>query len=173
MAHKSLSLKLKARKELKANKSFAKYDLKGSASVENFIQLMNTGDLKQTEHPNFENVQMKMVDLRSNDHEQETSNFTYKRPRANLYLEDQTGNDQDSLLSLSASPSTTSTSDNESQSAFDKNAKFTLFINDPNRVDKVYTIGCFDLFHHGHVELIKRMRQLGKKVIVGVHDSRR
>jgi cytidyltransferase-like protein len=42
-----------------------------------------------------------------------------------------------------------------------------------NRVDKVYTIGCFDLFHHGHIRLIERMREVGKKVIIGVHDSRR
>ena len=41
------------------------------------------------------------------------------------------------------------------------------------RVDKVYTVGCFDLFHHGHVTIINRMREIGKKVIVGVHDSRR
>lgn len=41
-----------------------------------------------------------------------------------------------------------------------------------NRVDNVYTVGCFDLFHHGHVKLIERMRLIGKKVIVGVHDSR-
>lgn len=40
------------------------------------------------------------------------------------------------------------------------------------RVDKVYTVGCFDLFHHGHVTIINRMREIGKKVIVGVHDSR-
>ena len=42
-----------------------------------------------------------------------------------------------------------------------------------SRVDKVYTIGCFDLFHFGHVRLIERMREIGKKVIIGVHDSRR
>jgi len=41
-----------------------------------------------------------------------------------------------------------------------------------HRVDKIYTIGCFDLFHKGHVRLIQRMRTMGKKVIVGVHDSR-
>lgn len=41
-----------------------------------------------------------------------------------------------------------------------------------SRVDKVYTVGCFDLFHHGHIKLIERMRKLGKTVIVGVHDSR-
>jgi bifunctional ADP-heptose synthase (sugar kinase/adenylyltransferase) len=41
------------------------------------------------------------------------------------------------------------------------------------RVDRVYTIGCFDLSHHGHVVLFERMRQLGKTLVVGVHDSRR
>lgn len=39
-------------------------------------------------------------------------------------------------------------------------------------VDKVYTVGCFDLFHSGHIRLLQRMRSLGKQVIVGVHDSR-
>ena len=32
------------------------------------------------------------------------------------------------------------------------------------RVDKVYTIGCFDLFHDGHVKLFQRLRTLGKQV---------
>ena len=41
-----------------------------------------------------------------------------------------------------------------------------------NRVDKVYTIGCFDLFHEGHRRLLERMREYGHEVIVGVHDSR-
>ncbi len=31
-------------------------------------------------------------------------------------------------------------------------------------VDKVYTIGCFDVFHPGHELLLKRMRSYGKKV---------
>ncbi|XP_025076132.1 uncharacterized protein LOC112553248 isoform X2 [Pomacea canaliculata] len=39
-------------------------------------------------------------------------------------------------------------------------------------VDKVYTVGCFDLFHKGHIRLLQRMRSIGKQVIVGVHDSR-
>ncbi|CAF0755947.1 unnamed protein product [Didymodactylos carnosus] len=39
------------------------------------------------------------------------------------------------------------------------------------RADKVYTIGCFDLFHEGHRLLLLRMRQFGREVIVGVHDS--
>ena len=36
--------------------------------------------------------------------------------------------------------------------------------NSDERVDKVYTVGCFDLFHHGHVKLLKNMRKLGKEV---------
>lgn len=31
-------------------------------------------------------------------------------------------------------------------------------------VDKVYTVGCFDLFHRGHVVLLKRMRRMGREV---------
>ena len=34
------------------------------------------------------------------------------------------------------------------------------------KVDKVYTIGCFDLFHDGHVNLFQRLRTLGKQVII-------
>ncbi|XP_064598870.1 uncharacterized protein LOC135465558 [Liolophura sinensis] len=44
--------------------------------------------------------------------------------------------------------------------------------NTDGRVDKVYTIGCFDLFHFGHVILLRRMKSLGKQVIVGVHDNK-
>ncbi|XP_013379347.1 uncharacterized protein LOC106150877 [Lingula anatina] len=40
------------------------------------------------------------------------------------------------------------------------------------RVDKVYTIGCFDLLHEGHVFLLSTCKALGKQVIAGVHDSR-
>lgn len=32
------------------------------------------------------------------------------------------------------------------------------------RVDKVYTVGCFDLFHRGHITLLQRMKTLGKQV---------
>ena len=32
------------------------------------------------------------------------------------------------------------------------------------RVDKVYTIGCFDLLHEGHIRLFERLRTLGKQV---------
>jgi len=32
------------------------------------------------------------------------------------------------------------------------------------RVDRVYTVGCFDLFHAGHITLLQRMKALGKQV---------
>ena len=35
---------------------------------------------------------------------------------------------------------------------------------DNTRVDKVYSVGCFDLFHVGHVSLLRNMRKLGKEV---------
>ena len=31
-------------------------------------------------------------------------------------------------------------------------------------VDRVYTVGCFDLFHEGHVKLLMRLKGLGRKV---------
>jgi len=37
--------------------------------------------------------------------------------------------------------------------------------------DKVYSVGCFDLFHAGHRRLLGRLKKIGKNVIVGVHDS--
>ncbi|XP_060570081.1 uncharacterized protein LOC132728455 [Ruditapes philippinarum] len=40
------------------------------------------------------------------------------------------------------------------------------------KVDKIYTVGCFDLFHEGHIILMERLKELGSQVIVGVHDSR-
>ena len=38
------------------------------------------------------------------------------------------------------------------------------------RVDKIYTVGCFDLFHRGHINLLKNMRTLGKEVIEGERE---
>lgn len=34
-----------------------------------------------------------------------------------------------------------------------------------------YTVGCFDLFHAGHIRLLERMRKRASRVIVGVHDG--
>lgn len=36
---------------------------------------------------------------------------------------------------------------------------------------KVYTVGCFDLFHRGHVILLKTLREFGSVLIVGIHDD--
>jgi bifunctional ADP-heptose synthase (sugar kinase/adenylyltransferase) len=48
-----------------------------------------------------------------------------------------------------------------------------LFSKIDDRIDNVYTVGCFDLFHYGHIHLFERMGSIGKTLIVGVHDSRR
>jgi hypothetical protein len=163
MAHKSLSLKLSARNQKSRG---VKSELRGSASVENFMSLSSHDDelnasldhgREQTVHANFENAEMKMVDYRNDQMSEQDVNFAYKKPRVNLYIE----NDQDEGGM------------GRQFEAEDRFSSFLLKQNLENRVDKIYTIGCFDLFHQGHVQLIKRMRELGTKVIVGVHDSRR
>ncbi|KAJ3176663.1 hypothetical protein HDU85_006854 [Gaertneriomyces sp. JEL0708] len=39
------------------------------------------------------------------------------------------------------------------------------------RHEKVYTIGCFDLFHRGHASLLQSLRSFGECLIVGIHDD--
>lgn len=36
---------------------------------------------------------------------------------------------------------------------------------------KVYTIGCFDLFHRGHANLLRALREYGRFIVVGIHDD--
>lgn len=38
---------------------------------------------------------------------------------------------------------------------------------------QVYTIGCFDLFHRGHENLLATLREFGDYVVVGIHDDER
>jgi cytidyltransferase-like protein len=175
MAHKSLSLKLKARGD-KVKINFEKTELKASTSIGDFTQhiqkdlrsrflrnsehrhsvdfsnLLNNAneETKPAVHPNYENAEMKMVDYKNDEITEQDFNFVYKKPR-NLNTEDENGQEFSLLDSSFVNKS----------HEFDK------------KVDIVYTIGCFDLFHQGHVQLIKRMRELGRKIIVGVHDSKR
>jgi len=37
--------------------------------------------------------------------------------------------------------------------------------------DIIYTIGCFDHFHYGHKNILNKMKNMGKTLIVGVHDD--
>ncbi len=37
--------------------------------------------------------------------------------------------------------------------------------------DRVYTVGCFDYFHHGHEVILNKLKEFGKTVIVGIHDD--
>ena len=36
---------------------------------------------------------------------------------------------------------------------------------------KVYSIGCFDLFHRGHERLLKYLHEFGDYVVIGIHDD--
>jgi cytidyltransferase-like protein len=36
---------------------------------------------------------------------------------------------------------------------------------------KVYTIGCFDLFHRGHQNVLESLREFGYYVVAGIHDD--
>ena len=37
--------------------------------------------------------------------------------------------------------------------------------------DKIYTVGCFDWFHHGHKKLLADMRKIWKTINIGIHDD--
>ena len=37
--------------------------------------------------------------------------------------------------------------------------------------DTVFTNGCFDILHRGHIELFKYCKSIGKKVIVGINSD--
>ncbi|GMI29296.1 hypothetical protein TrCOL_g6468 [Triparma columacea] len=36
---------------------------------------------------------------------------------------------------------------------------------------KVYTIGCFDLFHRGHANVLMSLREFGHFIVAGIHDD--
>lgn len=35
----------------------------------------------------------------------------------------------------------------------------------------IFTIGCFDKFHKGHIKLLKNMKEKTEKIIIGLHDN--
>ena len=37
--------------------------------------------------------------------------------------------------------------------------------------ERIYTIGCFDFLHEGHINLINSMKKMGKTIIAGIHDN--
>jgi cytidyltransferase-like protein len=55
---------------------------------------------------------------------------------------------------------------NNNKTSVINSAQFTT-----DRVDRVFTVGCFDVFHQGHINMLTEMRRLGKQVIVGVHSN--
>ena len=44
--------------------------------------------------------------------------------------------------------------------------------NDLDLGDVVFTNGCFDILHRGHIEYLQASKQLGKKLIVGINSDR-
>lgn len=79
--------------------------------------------------------------------------------------------EEDDKDECGSTTSTSSESPDESPYTYQRSASLPALWID-GRADKVYTVGCFDLFHEGHRLLLQRMRQYGREVIVGVHDSR-
>ncbi|XP_061188634.1 uncharacterized protein LOC133196791 [Saccostrea echinata] len=91
-----------------------------------------------------------------------------------LYDDPKTKKDDINRMRIESSSGSESTEIEEDGKQFKRLSRRRSFIAKSldDRVDRVYTVGCFDLFHRGHVRLLQRMRRLGKEVIVGVHDSR-
>jgi len=40
------------------------------------------------------------------------------------------------------------------------------------KYERIYTVGCFDYFHCGHINLLNKMRKYGNCIIVGIHDDK-
>ncbi|CAF0756612.1 unnamed protein product [Brachionus calyciflorus] len=148
MAHKSLSVKLVVRNNMEKLNTRRESSIPLSRSTENLLRIISESN--QTINPNFETAEMKIVDILNNNISDQNLKYQYRK-RKNPVSDEANIDSKSELEKLILEPD------------FEKKT---------NKVDKVYTIGCFDLFHHGHVKLINRMRELGKKVIVGVHDSR-
>lgn len=38
-------------------------------------------------------------------------------------------------------------------------------------IEQIYTVGCFDYFHHGHEELFELMQSICNNIVVCIHDD--
>jgi len=75
------------------------------------------------------------------------------------------------LLQSSSVPAFRLGSDSDNSTCSDVEEEDKEGVAEMNKVDKVYTVGCFDLFHRGHSTLLRNMRKLGKEVRLWVHLS--
>ena len=147
MAHKSLDLKLQARN---AKRPIQLSRQSMSTSTDNLLHLLYQ-----------EQQNVNGLDDSSNKSDFENSNYESAEMKMVDFEDDQI-KDQNSNFSYK-----------RPKNGLMRSSSALSIEKADTRVDKVYTVGCFDLFHHGHIKLIERMREIGKKVIVGVHDSRR
>jgi len=146
MAHKSLILKLEARNV----KRPIQLNRQTSTSTDNLFHLLYQ-------------EQQKANGLDDSSNKSDCDNSNYESAEMKMVdFEDDQIKDQNSNFSYK-----------RPKSGLTRSSSAMSIEKIDTRVDKVYTVGCFDLFHHGHIKLIERMREIGKKVIVGVHDSRR
>jgi cytidyltransferase-like protein len=150
MAHKSLSLKLKKRKESSNMIVKPQNTPKKSFDAQSLLNSIEESSEHEADSPEFEQAEMKMVHFADNEIIDGAANLNFKYKKRRHSLKAAQTNSLEKAIA----------EEDEEIEVVD------------TRVDKVYTVGCFDLFHDGHVNLIRRMREIGKKVIVGVHDSR-
>lgn len=159
LAHASLQHKLNARSTSNEKEEAGIKELQDEAKTDPEKPADSADDVKPISRA------MSAFDF-SDDSEKENKlfgNTDIKKDKDNL--------NRRRIESTSGSESTELDEDNN-QSKRPRRRSFTHAKTHDDRVDRVYTVGCFDLFHQGHVRLLRRMRKLGKEVIVGVHDSR-
>ncbi|CAF1589224.1 unnamed protein product [Adineta ricciae] len=169
LAYISLTKKLEARKSRKEKKNVTikEQPEEIQTPVQKSIAVINTPISN-----NDANTRQRAMTLDSSQRENEKSKHVnaqtppiFSANMKNPMIVETTDSEDDSH--------STSSSDNSDEPlhSYQRSASLPSIWID-GRADKVYTVGCFDLFHEGHRLLLQRMRQYGRQVIVGVHDSR-
>ncbi|CAF0932143.1 unnamed protein product [Adineta steineri] len=169
----SLTKKLEARKMIKEEKKTVTFD--ASSSSETISPVQKTIAVVNAFHSSTDTKQRNRAmtldsSMRKNEQEKQKnipSSLTSSPASSTSSI---TNNSEDETKERCGSTSS-SEGQNECSHTYQRSASLPAIWID-GRADKVYTVGCFDLFHEGHRLLLQRMRQFGREVIVGVHDSR-
>ncbi|CAF1273571.1 unnamed protein product [Adineta ricciae] len=169
LAYISLTKKLQARESRKEKKNVTIQDQPEEIQipVQKSIAVINTSISN-----NDANTRQRAMTLDSSRRENEKSKHT-KDQTPPIFSANMTNPMIAETIDSEDDSHSTSSSDNADDPlhSFQRSASLPSIWID-GRADKVYTVGCFDLFHEGHRLLLQRMRQYGRQVIVGVHDSR-